>query len=113
MQNKLILAILSHHRRFIKNFGEDMLTWIIEGSMIGLLVGLIVGLAFYVMIGFGYIFIKELEYFRSQSPIFFFCLFFLSSALFGAAAGALVGIGVPKFNPHPQQGLRQNKRNQT
>ncbi len=93
----------------IKSYGEEMLTWAPEGAIIGAILGFTLGASLYPILN--YMDLEELRVLQRQSPTTFFIALAGLSAIFGASAGALVGIGTPKFNAHAQQGglgFRQN-----
>ncbi len=93
----------------IKSYGEEMLTWAPEGAIIGAILGFTLGSSLYPILN--YMNLEALSVIQRQSPTTFFVALAGLSSIFGASAGALVGIGTPKFNAHAQQGglgFRQN-----
>lgn len=88
----------------IQSYGGEMLTWAVEGSLTGMAIGAVVGTGLYLTILFDLVAIAPLEPLELNYPIVFAIVVVVLSTLVGAAAGAAVGIGTPKFNPHPQQG---------
>jgi len=92
----------------LKSFDGEMLTWIREGALIGAVGGMIIGLILYVMLAFGYLPIQGLESLRFQGSMILFFLVMFASTVFGGSAGALVGIGTPKHNPHQHQGRHRD-----
>ncbi len=85
----------------IRSVGGETLTYTPEGAIIGALIGASLGtiLAVLKLRGeFPFITLGTL------SPFMIYVLFIGGFTLVLAAAGAVVGVGVPKINPHPDQG---------
>ncbi|PIS10085.1 MAG: hypothetical protein COT73_11230 [Bdellovibrio sp. CG10_big_fil_rev_8_21_14_0_10_47_8] len=94
----------------LKNFGGEMLSWTNTGARVGAVVGFIAGLILVFLLRFRLIESPGLEQLNAAGMIIFPLIFLLGSVFFGALAGALVGAGVPKFNPHPHQGAKKENR---
>jgi len=86
-----------------KSFGGETLTRMWEGSVVGAFGGFCVGVIICMMMSSGALRVPGVEGLHSIPVIFF--LVIVASILFGASAGASVGIGVPKMKLRPQQGL--------
>lgn len=87
----------------LNSFGGEMLTRVPEGAVTGALIGLIIGVAFFVTISTGTVVIPGAELVMNNRTLLFIAV--LIAGIVGAFAGALVGIGIPKHNPTPEQGL--------
>lgn len=91
----------------LKTLGGEMRTWIPEGAITGAAIGAVLGIiiGFTVELSFKNSFISVGQAVLASAPsgLIFTLILIVSSFSFGFA-GALVGIGIPKFNPNPQQG---------
>lgn len=94
----------------IKYRNSETLTWAREGSLLGAAIGVAMGLTLYLMLSDDLIDLPGVEKINIQGPFTFLFLTLVASAIYGAIAGALIGIGTPKFNPHPQQGLPERSK---
>lgn len=92
--------------RTIRANGEEMLSRAPEGAIIGVplgaAAGFLTGFVINSMVGF--------ESIRWLGAFGIFLTTTVVGALFFGAAGALIGAGVPKVNPHPQQGARGREK---
>ena len=88
----------------IQAYGGEMRTWIVQGAATGLAIGAVVGIGLYFAVMTGMIFIPLLDGLRVSSPVLFAVAVLFLSSIVGAAGGAVIGLGTPRFNPHPQQG---------
>lgn len=84
--------------------GGETLTKAPEGAVIGFFVGIAVGLFFGLLVISGIFEGLSLDSLSVGEKISIVVGSMLGGAAVGALAGVLVGIGTPKFNPHPQQG---------
>ncbi len=85
----------------IKSMGGEVKTNMPQGTLIGGFFGLLLGGMFSFLFSTRTIWIPGLERIPGVLMVIFvigFC------TVFFAAAGTLIGIGVPKFNPLPEQG---------
>ncbi len=73
-----------------------------EGALIGAGIGLIAGVALAFLARHGALLIPGFENLSLWTALSLFII--IGMACF-ASAGAVVGIGIPKFNPRPDQGL--------
>lgn len=105
-------GFFARHGARIRSFGGEMLTFIGPGATIGVLIGLIAGIILSLLVNYGYIGMQSFERLRAQGGFAVFLFFVVLMGFFGGFAGTLVGIGTPKFNPHPQQGLKRENRPQ-
>lgn len=85
----------------IESLGGETRTHIVEGGLIGAGVGILSGALIAVMVTQGKWPVLNLE---GLSTPLVYLLFIAGAVLCCASAGAVVGVGVPKFNPHPDQG---------
>ena len=99
MKNKNMPPTQGH----FKSFGGETLTRMWEGSLVGAFGGFCVGIIICMMMSSGALRLPGMEAIHSIAALF--TLVIIASTLFGASAGASVGIGVPKMNLRPQQGL--------
>lgn len=88
----------------IQAYGGEMLTWAREGAVTGLAIGAVAGVGAYLFIMADFVLIPAFDILRVNAPVLFGMIIILLSAGVGAAAGTVVGIGTPRFNPHPSQG---------
>lgn len=92
------------YKGHIKSLGGEMRSWVREGAITGALIGFVVGFGLYVSIYAGWVSIPLLDQLQLTSPFLFFLTVLFLSTVVGTGGGAVVGIGTPKVNPHPQQG---------
>lgn len=86
----------------IKSMGGEVKTNMPQGTLIGGFFGLLLGITLCFLFSTGTVWIPGLE----RLPGAFMFVFVIGfCTLFFAAAGTLIGIGVPKFNPRPEQGM--------
>jgi hypothetical protein len=82
--------------------GSETTTWMIQGAIWGLIIGLMIG---FVILGMISVFISANKESLSSFPYLY--LTPVIGGFFGMFSGALVGIGTPRFNRHPQQGRKK------
>lgn len=99
MKNKYMPPTQGH----FKSFGGETLTRLWEGAVVGAFFGFCIGIIVCMMMSSGALKLPGIEGLSSVPVIFLMVI--ICSVLFGASAGASVGIGVPKMNLRPQQGL--------
>jgi hypothetical protein len=106
--------IAKHRNRFnrpyyrlyrMKIVNGEMLTWLGSGSRCGLVLGFFLGLLGSIAIFFGMPTMDGLDRFRAAMPFAIYLILPILFGWIGAMAGAVIGIGTPKFNPAPQQGV--------
>lgn len=88
----------------IHSLNSEMDTYIIQGLQLGAAIGLLTGLLFYLALATNFISMPLLENMRLNHPVLFFILVVFACTFGGAGAGSVVGIGVPKIKPYPEQG---------
>lgn len=94
----------------VKYRNSETLTWAKEGALLGAAIGIALGLTLYLLLSYELIDLPGVEKINTQGPFLFLFMALLAGAIYGAIAGALIGIGTPKFNPHPQQGLPERPK---
>lgn len=86
-----------------KSFGGEALTRLLDGAIAGMFLGFCAGIIFCLMTSAGSLTLPGLTEMYSLPAQYF--LLIVTSSFFGAVAGGAVGIGVPRLNPRPSQGL--------
>jgi hypothetical protein len=89
----------------MKILNGEMLTWLGSGSQCGLGLGIFLGLLGSIAIFFGMPTLDGLDRFRASMPFAIYLILPILFGWIGAMAGAVIGIGTPKFNPDPHQGV--------
>lgn len=93
------------NRLHLKPLGGELKNWIAEGCLIGLGIGVIftIILSFVVFLNFNLPIVRPTILNTAPAGVVFLTIFILCLFFFGTA-GALIGIGVPKFKKFPDQG---------
>jgi len=84
----------------VKSYGGEMRTWAPQGALTGAVIGFIIGCTLYLLVSR----MAAFDEVRMNAPIVLPTVILLLATLVGAGGGAVVGIGTPRFNPHPAQG---------
>jgi hypothetical protein len=99
-----------HRPKNIRGSGGEMLTWMKPGLFLGATIGLMVGVIVFLIIRNGSFLSLNIANQPIQNVITLFIFIVAFSGVFGGFAGTLIGIGMPKFNPYPHQGLYRRRR---
>ena len=87
----------------VNSLGGEMKTWVIEGAFVGGIVGFLAALgAYFALVAHAFT-IPGIENLQVNHPVIMMFLTVLGFCV-GAGAGAVIGVGTPKFNPEPEQG---------
>jgi hypothetical protein len=99
MKNKAIQNTKKH----FNSYGGEVRTKLSDGILPGAIVGLAIGLGLTFMWSSGDFSVPGAESAASIPIRYIFIIF--ASTIVGAAAGAVIGIGIPKIKLRPDQGL--------
>jgi hypothetical protein len=88
----------------ITSFGSETATRAPQGAVWGAITGVIVGCLFSVGVEIFHLQISVLPGAENHFSRWVLMLPPIIGLLFGIAAGTFVGIGIPKFKQHPEQG---------
>ena len=100
---------LSTFQNCQNSLGGEMLTYVKSGFLVGIFIGGFVGLLIAPMLSLDLLVIDTLNPLRLKAPFLFYFLMISLTTLVGGVSGALVGISVPRYNPHPEQGVNRNQ----
>lgn len=83
--------------------GGEARTWIVQGTWVGGAIGLVLGLIATITIE-AYFSMPDQTQQMDQTATALLYIPPVLGLVFGAIAGAIIGIGTPRHNPNPQQG---------